>query len=69
MYQQGGRPTQQGGRSAQQGGIVNNKSMAVSKLMATGGMGEGLAGKSMLANRSMKKVEGQDFGKTNTSTF
>ncbi len=39
MYQQGGRPTQQGGRSVQQGGIVNNKSMAVSKLMVTGGMG------------------------------
>lgn len=61
MYQQGSK--QQGG------GIVHNKSMAVSKFMATGGMGEGLTGKSMIPNKSIKKVEGQDFGKTNKSTF
>lgn len=63
MYQQGAR---------QQGGIVNNKSMAVSKFMATGGggMGEGgLTGKSIMPNKSIRKVEGQDFGKTNKSTF
>lgn len=63
MYQPGNKSGQQGG-----GGVINNKSMAVSKFMGTG-MGEGLVGKSALPNKSMKKIEGHDFGKTNKSTF
>ena len=51
-----------------QPGVVNNKSVAVSKVFGNT-MSEGLAGKSMLANKSVRKVEGQDFGRTAKSSF
>lgn len=52
----------------QPGGVVANKSVAVSKVF--GNTMEGLSGKSMLNNRSsVRKVEGQDFGKTAKSSF
>ena len=56
-----------------QQGTIANKSMAMSKMLG----GEGLAGKSLLVhnksavpmNRSMKKAEGQDLGRTTKSNF
>lgn len=64
MRGRGSQSMYQQGKPGQQTGIVANKSMAVSKLM-----GDGLAGKSMMPNKSIKKVEGQDLGKTTKSNF
>jgi hypothetical protein len=52
-----------------QKGVVANKSVAVSKLLGNS-MTEGLSGKSMLGNnRSTRKVEGHDLGRTAISGF
>ena len=55
--------------SMYQQGVVNNKSIAVSKLMGNS-LVDGLSGKSMLANnKSTRKVEGHDLGRTAKSNF
>lgn len=53
----------------QPGGIVTNKSMAVSKFMGNPSIADGLQGKSMIGNKSIKKVEGHDFSKTVKTNF
>ena len=58
----------------QQGSTLGNKSVAVSKLVGNN-LGDGLAGKSMLSNKSvmpnksMRKVEGHDLGRSAKSGF
>jgi hypothetical protein len=52
-----------------QPGIVNNKSMAVSKVMGTSNLVEGVSGKSVLGSKLIKKVEGHDLGKTAKTNF
>ena len=51
------------------GGVIANKSMAVSKVMGGNSFVDGIGGKSILQNKSIKKVEGHDFGKTSKSNF
>jgi hypothetical protein len=43
-------------QSMYQPGIANNKSMAVSKMMGTSNLAEGVSGKSVLASKVIKKV-------------
>ena len=58
----------------QQGSGLTNKSMAVSKVVGNP-LGDGLAGRSIISNKSgipnksTRKLEGHDLGKTAKSNF